>query len=88
MTKEEKIKKLVNLIENENVIIVTGCYGECTDISPLYDDNDNVVGFNFTYDDNYGYEHELVEDQMTWEELFNIKFEVFTENKKRTKVEL
>ena len=89
---ETKIKKIVDLINSQTVIIdiKNSYYGEGEVINVLEDDEGEPIGIIVQYeDDGVGYGNsEMVEEEITWEELFEQPFKLYTEHSTRTEVEL
>ena len=83
---KEKIKKIIEAIENNNKVVIKGRDYDMYEVACWYDDEDNAIGLVIDYDYGDGYNHSFNDLEVSWEELFEDEFELFIETKTYTKV--
>lgn len=76
MNKEMK-EKIINAVENNSTVFCEPKeYGNnCEVLGLIYDDNDNGMGLVISYEDEY--DHEFLEEELTWEDLDNMDFKLY-----------
>ena len=87
---KEKIKKLIDLINSKRLKIDLKEFGECKIIDIAEDNEGNEIGITVSYTEDfggYGNEEEIIED-ITWGDLFNQEFRLYTEQVTTELIEL
>lgn len=87
---EEKIKKLIDLINSKRLKIELNDIGECKIIDIAEDNEGHEVGITISYTEDlgdYGNTEEVTEE-LSWNDLFNQEFKLYTEQTIKEMIEL
>lgn len=87
---EEKIKKLIDLINSKRLKIELNDIGECKIIGIAEDNEGHEVGITISYTEDlggYGNTEEVTEE-LSWNDLFNQEFKLYTEQTIKEMIEL
>lgn len=83
----EKVQKLINLVnDNSNLEVTLKGYGTC-EIIGLSDDDE---GITISYEDDLGGygNYETVEEEISWEDLFKSDFQIHKVTTERELIEI